>query len=199
MPYFLLQVDNVAFYAMEKEDIDPDPLIRWPWLDPYWGIVDEFIEGVQLRDPNARSAELVVRAEPDFLARWNVWGAVIKGHYPKGEMIVDKEGALFHVASMKLTELKGIFAHDLFAQPVPTRIEDFDAELFSRSEDYLIEQIKSELSPHGHWVDEVDILTAASRSLWEVDLLTADYTDIDGCTDKALQSLATQYLKPEET
>lgn len=195
MPFFLLEIDNVAFYAAEKSSVDPDPLVRWPWLDSFWGIVDEFVEGVLLRQRYARSAEMIVRAEPDFLARWNLWGDVIKGYYPTGEMIVDMEGTLYHVTTTKLTELVGIFSHDLFALPVPTRVEDLDAELSSRSEDYVIEKIQSELAPHGHWVDSEDIYWAACRSIREIDLLTADYRDIDECIDKALRSLAQRYLQ----
>ncbi|MCA9450082.1 MAG: hypothetical protein KC931_23370, partial [Candidatus Omnitrophica bacterium] len=148
MPYFLLEIDNVAFYATEKSSVDPDPLIRWPWLDSFWGIVDEFVEGVLLREPSVRSAEMIVRAEPDFLARWNLWGDVIKGHYPTGEMIVDKEGTLFHVTNSDLTELVGMFAHDLFAEAVPSRVEDIEVELYSRSEDFFIQKVKDELAPH---------------------------------------------------
>lgn len=199
MPNFLLEIDNVHFYSFERSSVDPDPLVRWPWLDPFWGIVEGHLEGVQLRDPSARSAELIVWAESDFLARWNLCGEIIKGYYPTGEMIVDAEGTIYHVTTTKLRELVGIFAHDLFAQPVPSRIDDIEAELYSRSEDFIIQKVKEELSPHGQWVDEADILTVTTRCLGEVDLLTADYTDIDECIDKALRVLAQQYLQSEDS
>jgi len=45
----------------------------------------------------------------------------------------------------------------------------------------------------------VDIIEAASRFLREVDLIVADYRDIDGCTDKALRFLAAQNFPSEES
>jgi hypothetical protein len=195
MPFFLLEIDNVAFYAKEKSSVDPHPLIRWPWLDSFWGIVDEFVEGVLLRDPSARSAEMIVQAEPDFLARWNFWGDVIKGYYPTGEMIVDKEGAIYHVTSSDLTQLEGVFAHDLFAPLIPDRVEDIDTELLSRSEEYVLEKIREELDPEG----ESNISEVAFRCLTEIDLRTADYRDINACIEKAMRILAQQHFQSEES
>lgn len=195
MPFFVLEIDNVEFYAMEKCSVDLDPLIRWPWLDPCWGIVDKFVEGVLLRDPSARSAEMIVQAEPDFLACWNLWGEIIKGYYPTGEMIVGKEGAIYHVTSSDLTELEGVFAHDLFAQLIPDRVEDIDTELLMRAEEYVNQKIEEKLGLEG----DSDIAEVAFRCLIEIDLLSADYRDINACIEKAMRILAQQHFQSEES
>lgn len=198
MPYFLLEIDNAAIRAGEEFPSDPDPLVRWPWLDPFWGIVDEFVEGAFVRDSSARRAELIVLAEPDFLARWNLWGDVIKGHYPTGEMIVDKEGSIFHVTSSRLTELTGMFAHGLFSELLPSRVDDIESELYSRAEEFVAQRIKDQLGSGYQW-DETDILTATIRCLGKVNLLTADYADIYDCTQEALRFFIQSHPPSEDS
>lgn len=198
MPYFLLEIDNAAIRAGEEFPSDPDPLVRWPWLDPFWGIVDEFVEGAFVRDSSARRAELIVLAEPDFLARWNFGGAIIKGCYPTGEMIVDAEGTIHHVTTTKRTELTGMFAHGLFAQMLPSRIDDIECELYSRAEEFVSQRIKNHLGPGDQW-DETDILTATIRCLAKVDLFAADYADIYDCTQEALRFFIQSHPPSEDS
>jgi hypothetical protein len=190
MPYFILMVDNLAFCALEDHCDDLDPLIRWPWLDPYWGIVEDHIEGVELRYPRAREAEMVVQAEPDFLARWNFEGDIIKGGYPDGRMFIDRKGEISHVTFKRLTHLSGIVAHDLFAQSLPNRVEDLDQALNERFEEFITSRLFDEIGPRVYDLDPSRFGDAIQEALRGFDLLAADYPDVDACMTRVLEILA---------
>jgi hypothetical protein len=138
---------------------------------------------------------MVVKAEPDFLSRWNFDGKIINGEYPDGRMFMDCTGELYHVTFETLTHLGGMVAHDLFAQPLPDRVQDLETELYERAESLILDKLFEELSPFGHNVEPSKTFAAVTEAMRGVNLLTADYPVLTDCVNKALEILASWHFQ----
>lgn len=194
MAYYLLEIENHLLSDASDERVRFDveegvePIRLWPWLDPVWGFVEKVWEGFESRDLSAKAAELLVRAPEGLASILPLTGALIRYERPRGQIFIDKRGCLHHVTCKKKTALSGEFSHDTFAFGLP-RVDDLDEFLRERAVAYIEERIGPTLRFLQTDPDPAFLEEAILKSLWRLDLATAEYSDLDESVDTSLTFL----------
>lgn len=196
MKYFFLIIPNALLQDAEDDKVhfnldegeDFHPTLLWPWLDPFWGFVDEIWDGFETRDLSSHAAETLVRAPDDLPSILQKSAGLIRIECPRGRIFIDHRGCLHHVTATKKTPLDGGFAHDAFACGLP-RVEDLDEYLTEQAVNYVEDRITQTLLRLEQDPDPGVVYSAILKSLSRIDLAEAEYADIENCVDLSLKLL----------
>jgi len=202
MTYYLFKINNHLLPKMSKNrvrfDVEDgvDPLELWPWLDPAWGIVQEYWESFESRFVDMRNAELLVKAGDDLMTWLSPYGDIMFYNRADGNIFIDSQGYLHHVTANEKTAIEGDWAHDCFAFGFG-QADDLDAFLTDQATDYIGERVEPVLRHLGLDPHPAETVESMLASLRDLDLPTANYEDLDACVDTTLALLTADPIEEE--
>lgn len=205
MPFYILTINNEElFRKIEVKERCSAPT-GWAltdalvWLNPSQGYVHRYVEGVQARQKEAKSALVAVEAEPIFLVHVDSFDDPVTVEKARGQIMVDIQGRLLHVGQEMLTELTGEFAYDAFRIVPQDPVPDLQSELTQRAARYIEDKIDEELIPLGHAPDVAMMVETIDESLRSLDdLHTVSYEQLDNCFEQALKRLGEKHFGETE-